>query len=87
MIHHTKLLAIVVVLLHGVLRMRIRELISDNTSEVPACVDPLLEGESCSVATWGLIRENQKCDLLMIYCSDVVSAVYCQFLWLLIYTT
>ena len=34
---------------HSVLRMRIRKLISDNTSEVLACVDPLLEGESCSV--------------------------------------
>jgi len=46
------------VLRHGVLRMRIRELISDNTSEVPACVDPPLEAESCSVTTWGLVQEK-----------------------------
>ena len=33
------------VLRHGVLHMRIRELISDKTSEVPVCVDPLLEAD------------------------------------------
>ena len=37
------------VLCHGVLRMRIRDIIIDKTSEVPACVDPPLEAESCHV--------------------------------------
>ena len=30
---------------HGILCMRIRVLISDNTSEVPANIDPPLEAE------------------------------------------
>ena len=64
-----------ILLWHGVLHMRIRELISDKTSEVPVCLDPPLEAKSCHITTWGLVRENQKLDLLMIYCSDVASAV------------
>ena len=43
------------------LRMRIRELISDKTSEVPACVDPPLKAESCHVTHLTFIKNDLCC--------------------------